>query len=162
MRIRTPHNQTSRSGNSNRSVLKVYMANQLDLNEAEMEEYEEVVNELARQLDEVSKINDDLTANISLLHDEKDEFIKMKSNELEEQKLDFQTQIQGLQATITETNTVRTNSCKLILLEYQLEGPLYFETDIFFDFLKCSVILFLILNLSNFPNLCCLFISFSL
>ena len=118
MRIRTPHNQTSRSGNSNRSVLKVYMANQLDLNEAEMEEYEEVVNELARQLDEVSKINDDLTANISLLHDEKDEFIKMKSNELEEQKLDFQTQIQGLQATITETNTVRTNSCKLIFLEY--------------------------------------------
>ena len=158
MRIRTPHNQTSRSGNSNRSVLKVYMANQLDLNEAEMEEYEEVVNELARQLDEVSKINDDLTANISLLHDEKDEFIKMKSNELEEQKLDFQTQIQGLQATITETNTVRTNSCKLILLEYKLEGLLYFEIDIFFYFLKCSVILFLILNLSN----CCLFISFSL
>ena len=94
------------------------MANQLDLNEAEMEEYEEVVNELARQLDEVSKINDDLTANISLLHDEKDEFIRMKSIELEEQKLDFQTQIQGLQATITETNTVRTNSCKLIFLEY--------------------------------------------
>ena len=101
-----------RRGTNNRSVLKVYMANQLDLDEAQMEEYEDVVNELARQLDEATKTRDELTENISLLHNEKDEYIRIKSNELEEQETEFQTQIQGLQAIITETNTVRTNSCK--------------------------------------------------
>lgn len=107
MRAETPHNQVSKNGSSNRSVLKVYMSNQLELNEAEMEEYEEVVNELAQQLDEVTRIKDELSANIILLHSEKDEFIRIKSHEWEEEKMEFQTQIQGLQATITETNTVR-------------------------------------------------------
>ena len=45
------------------SVLKVYMGNQLELNEAEMEYYEEVVNKLAEQLesaqDELAKITEE-------------------------------------------------------------------------------------------------------
>ena len=67
---------------------------------------------LFRSLDEATKTRDELSENISLLHNEKDEYVSIKSNELEEQKTEFQTQIQGLQAIITETNKVRTNSCK--------------------------------------------------
>ena len=73
-----------RRGANNRSVLKVYMANQLD--EAQMEEYEDVVNELARELDEATKTRDELTENISLLHNEKDEYISIKSKEQQKDK----------------------------------------------------------------------------
>ena len=106
IRHRTPHDQSTKSG-SNRSVLKVYMANQLELNEAEMEEYEEVVNELAQQLEEVTKIKDELTNNIIQLHNEKDDFIKIKTHQWEEEKSEYLTKIQGLEFTVAETNTVK-------------------------------------------------------
>ena len=83
------------------------MANQLELNEAEMEEYEEVVNELAQQLEEVTKIKDELTNNIIQLHNEKDDFIKIKTHQWEEEKSEYLTKIQGLEFTVAETNTVK-------------------------------------------------------
>lgn len=83
------------------------MANQLELNEADMESYEAVVNELAEQLTEVSKIKDELTVNIIQLHHEKDEMIKEITEEWAEQKSQLLTQISTLQESISETNLVK-------------------------------------------------------
>jgi vacuolar-type H+-ATPase subunit F/Vma7 len=83
------------------------MANQLELNEADMESYEAVVNELAEQLTEVSKIKDELTVNIIQLHHEKDEMIREKTEEWAEQKSQLVAQISMLQESISETNLVK-------------------------------------------------------
>eukprot|EP01038_Epipyxis_sp_PR26KG_P008401 gene8401-11359_t len=52
-----------------RSVLKVYMENQLDLNEAEMDYYENVVNDLVEKLERMKIENDDLQEKV-LSHEE--------------------------------------------------------------------------------------------
>ena len=103
----TPHGGKS----SNRSVLKVYMANQLELNEAEMEEYEEVVNELAQQLEEVTKLKDELTVNIIHLHNEKADFIREKTEEWADEKNVLLSQIQLLEISEKETNSVISVTC---------------------------------------------------
>lgn len=95
------------SETSNRTLLKVYMANQLELNEADMESYEAVVNELAEQLTEVTRIKNELTMNIIQLHNEKDEMIREKTEEWSEQKSELVMQINELQGSIDEINMVR-------------------------------------------------------
>ena len=61
-------------GDLDTSVLKVYMNNQLDLNEQEISYYEEVVNKLAEQLEKsmeecstLREINEDLTGKLSTI-----------------------------------------------------------------------------------------------
>jgi chemotaxis protein histidine kinase CheA len=90
------------------------MANQLELNEADMESYEAVVNELAEQLTEVSKIKDELTVNIIQLHHEKDEMIREKTEEWAEQKSQLMKQIGTLQESISETNMVKIDCFDLL------------------------------------------------
>lgn len=90
------------------------MANQLELNEADMESYEAVVNELAEQLTEVSKIKDELTVNIIQLHHEKDEMIREKTEEWAEQKSQLVAQISTLQESISETNLVKIDYFELL------------------------------------------------
>ena len=49
---RTPlRDQQHSSEKAPRSLLKVYMANQLDLNEEEMQQYEDMINDLAEKLE---------------------------------------------------------------------------------------------------------------
>ena len=54
------------------SVLKVYMGNQLELNEAEMDYYEEVVNKLAGQLE-------DAREELAKMTEERDEILSTSS-----------------------------------------------------------------------------------
>lgn len=96
------------------------MANQLELNEADMESYEAVVNELAEQLTEVSKIKDELTVNIIQLHHEKDEMIREKTEEWAEQKSQLMAQISTLQESISETNLVKIVYLELLHETYCL------------------------------------------
>ena len=62
--LETP-NQASASdsaqsaGKAPRSLLKVYMANQLDLNEEEMQQYEDMINDLAEKLERAEEERDD-------------------------------------------------------------------------------------------------------
>jgi acyl transferase domain-containing protein len=78
----------------------------LDLNEAEMEEYEEVVNELAQQLEEMTRIKDELSNHIIMLHNEKDEFIRVQTEHWLEEKTDLVRNIQGLQEAVAESNNL--------------------------------------------------------
>jgi cell division septum initiation protein DivIVA len=78
----------------------------LDLNEAEMEEYEEVVNELAQQLEEMTRIKDELSNHIIMLHNEKDEFIRVQTEHWSEEKTDLVRNIQGLQEAVAESNNL--------------------------------------------------------
>jgi cell division septum initiation protein DivIVA len=78
----------------------------LDLNEAEMEEYEEVVNELAQQLEEMTRIKDELSNHIIMLHNEKDEFIRVQTEHWSEEKTDLMRNIQGLQEAVAESNNL--------------------------------------------------------
>ena len=82
------------------------MANQLELNEADMESYEAVVNELAEQLTEVTKIKDELAISISHLHHEKDQAIRERTEQWAEQKAELVSQIEHLQGAISETDMV--------------------------------------------------------
>lgn len=54
------------------SVLKVYMGNQLELNEAEMDYYEEVVNKLAGQLEDAQE-------ELAKMTDERDDILSTSS-----------------------------------------------------------------------------------
>lgn len=105
LEMKTP-GVTQPSETSNRTLLKVYMANQLELNEADMESYEAVVNELAEQLTEVTKIKDELAVSISHLHHEKDQAIRERTEQWAEQKAELVSQIEHLQGAITETDMV--------------------------------------------------------
>ena len=57
---------------SNSQVQNVYMENQLDLNESELQYYEEVVNELGNQLDIVRAQIDSVTVERDELLDARD------------------------------------------------------------------------------------------
>jgi hypothetical protein len=87
------------------------MANQLELNEADMESYEAVVNELAEQLTEVTKIKDELAVSIIQMHHEKDQAIRDKTEQWAEQKAELVSQITRLQESISETDMVTRNHC---------------------------------------------------
>jgi len=50
---------TQSAGKAPRSLLKVYMANQLDLNEEEMQQYEDMINDLAEKLERAEEERDD-------------------------------------------------------------------------------------------------------
>ena len=82
------------------------MANQLELNEADMESYEAVVNELAEQLTEVTKIKDDLAVSIIQLHHQNDQAIRNKTEQWAEQKAELVSQIEYLQGALSETDMV--------------------------------------------------------
>ena len=92
------------------------MANQLELNEADMESYEAVVNELAEQLTEVTKIKDELAVSIIHMHHEKDQAIRDKTEQWAQQKAELVSQITRLQESISETDKVT----RTLLLQFLL------------------------------------------
>ena len=85
------------------------MANQLDLNEAEMAEYEEVVNELAQQLEDMTNERDVLvihTANLVNERNEKDNIMKLANKQWEEEKIEITSRLQELEIIAAITNKV--------------------------------------------------------
>lgn len=99
------------------------MANQLELNEADMESYEAVVNELAEQLTEVTKMKDELAVSIIHMHHEKDQAIRDKTEEWAQQKAELVSQITRLQESISETDKVtRTSLLQFLFHVNQTRG----------------------------------------
>jgi negative regulator of sigma E activity len=121
-RMHTPHTGSeinqSQGGDklSQRSMLKVYMANQLELNEAEMEEYEAVVNELAQQLEDMTMERDELAAQAAKLTatvDEKDDAFRVATENWAEEKTNLFMRIQSLEDEASETDQVSVRICLL-------------------------------------------------
>ena len=103
-RLQTPKEiDQSHTRLGQRSMLKVYMANQLELNEAEMAEYEEVVNELAQQLEDMTVERDELVSYTHQLSSERDEQLRVNAQQYAEEKKDLLGKIQGLEGTVGET-----------------------------------------------------------
>ena len=94
-----------------RSVLKVYMENQLDLNEAEMDYYENVVNDLVEKLERLRTENEELQIlaaaqdNSSQKRLESDE-IKRLSIEFDYERADFTNKIVSLEQKLHKLNNV--------------------------------------------------------
>jgi uncharacterized protein YoxC len=117
--MQTPHTSSdanqSQGGEkiSTRSMLKVYMANQLELNEAEMEEYEAVVNELAQQLEDMTIERDELAAQAAKLTsdvEEKEEALRLSTESWAEEKTNMYMRIQSLEEAASENDQVTISS----------------------------------------------------
>ena len=114
-RLQTPKEiDQSHSRLGQRSMLKVYMANQLELNEAEMAEYEEVVNELAQQLEDMTVERDELVSYTHQLTNEKEEQLRLSAQQYAEEKSNLLGKIHGLEGMVGET--------KLLFVEMGVEG----------------------------------------
>lgn len=104
---RTPmHDRGDSNRNQARSVLKVYMANQLDLNESEMQYYEDAINEMADKLqrsedekDELVSTCTSLGSRLQKLGEEKEEAIKEWQSEKEGIIAQYTDNIAAIQAS---------------------------------------------------------------
>lgn len=93
------------------SSITISLLVKLDLNEAEMEEYEEVVNDLAQQLEEMTRIKDELSNHIIALHNEKNEYVREHTEHWAEEKTDLIRNIQSLQEAVAETDSMFAEYC---------------------------------------------------
>ena len=94
----------------------VFMENQLDLNESEMEYYEHIVNDLADKLEKVQEEKDDLQAICTSLGDRlqrmgqlKDEAQQESQRELESVRAQFQGLLDALHGEVAAANQVETH-----------------------------------------------------
>ena len=139
LEMRTP-GVTQPSETSNRTLLKVYMANQLELNEADMESYEAVVNELAEQLTEVTKVKDELAVSIIQMHHEKDQAIRDKTEQWAEQKAELVSQISRLQESISETDRVTRTSLLQFFCHINQNDGIFSKTTLVSDKFMSQII----------------------
>ena len=93
-----------------RTQRSIFMENQLDLNESEMEYYEEVVNDLAEKLERMQEEKDDLQSISNALGDrlqrlsqQKEEALRIASAEFDGKRLELENRIQELQLKLADS-----------------------------------------------------------
>lgn len=96
-----------------KEVLKVYMENQLDLNESEMEYYEGVIEDLAAQLEKMREEKDDLQSTtgsleekFQMLESRNMDLLEEQRQEFEDKKLFYVTKINELQKQVKVADEV--------------------------------------------------------
>lgn len=96
--------QTPQTGGEamHRSQRSIMLENQLDLNESEMEYYEQIVNDLAAKLEKVTEERDDLADKVERLNEEKEELQDVSSSlgsrlqSVTEAKLEIEMEFQSI------------------------------------------------------------------
>lgn len=98
-------------GDQSRTQRSIFMENQLDLNESEMEYYEEVVNDLAEKLERMQEEKDDLQSISNALGDrlqrlsqQKEEALRIASAEFDGKRLELESRIEELQARLADAS----------------------------------------------------------
>lgn len=90
-----------------RTQRSIFMENQLDLNESEMEYYEDIVNDLASKLERMQEEKDDLQSisnalgeRLQRLSQQKEEALQLASQQFEGQRAEMQALIEELQSKL--------------------------------------------------------------
>lgn len=106
-----------------RTQRSIFMENQLDLNESEMEYYEDIVNDLASKLERMQEEKDDLQSisnalgeRLQRLSQSKEEALQEAGKEFEGQRVAMQTLIEELQSKLelsVEVSIVETVNISL-------------------------------------------------
>ena len=99
-----------------RTQRSIFMENQLDLNESEMQYYEEVINELAEKLERMKEEKDDLQSISSTLGDrlqrmgqQKEEALAQAAKQLEAQRAELGALIADLETQLNTAAKVRSD-----------------------------------------------------
>ncbi len=108
-----------RSGQS-KQHRSVFMENQLDLNESEMEYYETVVNDLADKLEKMQEEKDDLQAisaslgeRLQKLSQHKDEAVVRAQRELDDVRTQCQSMLDALNGQLQDAKAVGESFAQL-------------------------------------------------
>jgi hypothetical protein len=104
---------TTTAGGGNRTQRSIYMENQLDLNDAEMAYFEEVVNDLLQKLEHMKEEKDDLQSIANVLGErlqklgqQKEEALTQAAESFEAQRLQLLGQIRSLEGRLEDATKV--------------------------------------------------------
>lgn len=94
------------------------MENQLDLNESEMDYYEEVINDLAEKLKNVQEEKEELQAVSTSLGDRLQRLTQQKNDEIQQLKNDHETEIRVLEQKLHEAEASNSNLHKVNFINF--------------------------------------------
>jgi len=115
--MRTPVLDRSGFSGSQRSVMKTFMDNQLELNEKEGQEYENKFNELYEMLTEVENERDDLKNLCDELREKSDKDKEIFDNELNNATKSWDSERELLSSTIENLKSDVSQSNRMIQIE---------------------------------------------